>query len=460
MDGPRTLGEYLHEFGDTRLPLPPTPERSIEGERRAIDAYCERWTPEWASQVESYAERLPPMSPGIRVAALAPARMEQIRISGLLEGLVHDISSLGPNSNALELVILENWLEHETRDDTAGVVTSWLARHDGLRVVHLLAHEFHPSTLCRLAYARKLLADVAVLRSRRRHRQSGPLYLLSEDADVTDIESGRTQTALRILDACPWLDGLRGPQERSLHAMKHNALLLLERRSWQFTELLLSSTRYQPHLWPQANFYWNRVVTAGSNVFLSAEAYALIRGYSSNVPLFEDMDIGQRLSVLRGQYSGSRFIPNVTTVQRFPSREESDASRAMLSLRDSAHIYDDGDPDATFYCPKHEQAVRTSGVTSLLQSLSDVAMPHDRSIHRFEAILTSLFREVYRILRDEDRTHAVFQRVMYHLGFRHADFVVSDDSVSVHCHSGFRRNVARVRRTLTRLEYRNCSLRQ
>lgn len=456
MDGPRSLAEYLDDFRDVCLPIAPANARSVGTERRAIDDYLELWPSEWREHVESLADSLSTMPDDVRVVALAPARMEQTRITGLLDGLSQDIAGVQDfGARMLELIILENWLTTESRDDTEAAVTYWTQHHPRAYAVHLCRHQFAASATCRLALARKLLADVALLRSRRRPIQSAPLYLLSEDADVTQVERGRTLSAVRILDARPWLDGLRGPQERSLSALRSNDLLLLERRSWQFTELLLSSSSLHPHIWPKANFYWNRVVTAGSNVMFSAEAYALIRGYSTGVPLFEDMDIGQRLSVLRGEYFRGRFVPNVRTVQRFSSREESDAARVMLSLRTQTHLYDDGDPDATFYNSQHEYAVRNADKRALLEALSDVAFLSRGNSPRFEAILTSLLRETYRILCDEDSARKVFNRVMHWLGFAPDDFRCSGHVVSLHRFSGFCHNASSFRHSLSRLEHRN-----
>ena len=45
------------------------------------------------------------------------------------------------------------------------------------------------------------------------------------------------------------------------------------------SELLLSAKNLRPDNWDEANFYWNRVTTPGSNLCFSAEVYALCGGY-------------------------------------------------------------------------------------------------------------------------------------------------------------------------------------
>ena len=418
MDGPRSLESYLMDFRSVSVPIEPAHDRDVSRERKVIAAYCESWEVDWRNLVEKWASILPPMRESVRVAALAPARMECTRIAGLLGAIASETQSCHKyQASLLELSILENWLSCESRDETSDIVKAWRHRTRHLFDIHLLQHEFDVGQKCRLSRARKLLADVAVYRSLQRPVQVGPLYLLSEDADVTAVDSGRSVNGMEFLDRYPHIDAIRGLQERSLASMRSNDLLLLERRSWQFTELLLSSQALHPNKWSDANFYWNRVVTAGSNVFVAAETYALIGGYSVSVPLFEDMDIGQRISVMRGKYTQYGFMPNVTTIKRCSHREESSAVRILLALAEEKALYDDGNPEASFFDVAHEQRVRTISEDSLLVAIAEYAKICPSNAWRFEAVLSGLLSETHRIMQDKSRTDALFRRVMCHMGF-------------------------------------------
>lgn len=176
---------------------------------------------------------------------------------------------------------------------------------------------------------------------------------------------------MKYLDIHPKLDALRGSQDRTRWALANNQLLLLERRSWFFTECQLSAKRLWPTNWEGANFYWNRVVTGGWNTCFTAETYALIRGYTPTVRIFEDMDIGQRISVLRGYWRGERFIPDVSTVSRFPYRAESSAARAILSLSQERHIYDDDNDFECFFGTYSEKSVHEKPLKDLIQNIRD-----------------------------------------------------------------------------------------
>ena len=418
MDGPKSLNYYLKLYG--RIHIPPSGTRCHKREQRAMLQYVDSWPAHWRNTITSLADTLPAMSPRTRIVGLVPARNEEHRIRAFLKAILNDVYSSQMESSC-ELIILENGLPMEI-GPTGSAIETWIKESHPHFPVHILKHTWDEAEASPLAKGRKLLADVAVFRACKfSPRQS--FYLLSEDADTISIQTGRLRGALSLLDRFPVVDAIRGRQERSLWAMNCNHLALLERRSWQFTELLLSSRRYWPDKNTHHNFYWHRVVTAGSNVFFSAEVYSLIGGYSDDVSVFEDMDIGQRISVLRGHYAGARFIPRLDTICRFPFRQESCIARVLLSLVRKGHLY--GHDGAGFYGVDHI-IKRPDSVALLLQKLAPHAQPHQNNIHRYEEVLKDLYIEILRIFEGRGEGVKLFRRVMMYLGFKNNAYACTD----------------------------------
>lgn len=430
MDGPKDLEFYLQNFSSVELPLGVPEKRDTVRERKAFDHYLSSLNSHWVDFIELLSSTHPPMSPSVRAVVLVPARLEALRIERFLKALEKDLGELARcDSPFLELFILNNKRCEEQWDKTYEVIEAYRAERESTFPILYFEHVWDPDERYHLALGRKILADVALYRAVRHTSAEGPLYLFSEDADVECIDAGRTAAMVLFLDAHPELDALRGTQDRTRWALAKNQLLLLERRSWFFTECQLSAKFLWPANWEGANFYWNRVVTGGWNTCFSAETYAMIRGYTPSVRIFEDMDIGQRISVLRGSWRSKRFIPDVSTIRRFPYRAESSAARAILSLCKNRHIYDAHNDYEFFFKCSSEALVRKEKLSDLLQSLSDFAEINSENKYRFEEVLSDLWREVLRILSCRERAFRIFKRTIFLLGFQNDDFILCDDHV-------------------------------
>lgn len=418
MDGPKSLEYYLALFNGHHVP--PATERCPRRQHIAAQAYIDSWHKCWRDVVREYAGRIPPLDSAVRVIGLIPARNEEFRIPACLTAIAHDVVSSGM-SDEFELVILENGQVDEV-GPTVNSVSNWNTRNHPSFLIHTLQHHWHETEKCPIAKARKLLADIAIYRVHQA-KPTHPVFLLSEDADIERIQAGRMRMALTKLDKQPYLDAIRGPQERSIGALRQNHLALLERRSWQFAELLLSSKRYWPEKNTHHNFYWHRVVTAGSNVFFSAEVYALIGGYSDDVSVFEDMDIGQRISVLRGGCLGTHFVPRLDTIRRFSFRQESSIARVLLSLVNNGHLY--GHDGTGFYDVDHI-IKRPNATAFLLQELAPFARSQRSNLHRYERVLSDLYAEILRIFEVHGEGVELFRRVMICLGFKTNIYICTD----------------------------------
>ena len=416
MDGPKSLEYYLELFNGSHLP--PTTHRCPHRQHNSLQKYIASWPLSWLKKITHYKDKLPSIRSSVRVIGLIPARNEASRIKTCLSAVANDVISSGMEKS-FELIILENGLNEEM-GLTAESIYEWTKKNKPQFYIHNLQWSFSSDEKYPIAKARKILADLAIYRIYESYSKH-PIFILSEDADIERIQSGRMRIALKKLDMEPSTDAIRGFQERSTCALKQNHLVLLERRSWQFTELFLSAHYFRPPFAKFGNFYWNRVVTAGSNVFFSAEVYSLIGGYSDDVTVFEDMDIGQRISVLRGQYRRGNFIPRLDTIRYFSGREESSIARILLSLIKRTHVYQhDG---AGFFDVDHI-IKKPNSIPVLLKKLSPYARLSKSNKWRFELLFTDALFELKRICN----THTgakLFKRVMFYLGFSSNSYIVS-----------------------------------
>ena len=408
-------------------PVPPAGVRCVSRERYLVDQYLR--TLGTLDLFEDIAAGHPPMEAGTRAVILLPARFEENRIERFFDALTEDLQgAVPPGDCTVEVLILNNWHQGETPDQTGELIRQQAQKTNLPYRLLYLERAWQPEEAeTALARSRKLLADYTLYRAAQRTSWDGPLYLFSEDADVEAIEPGRTCNMIRYMDAHPRLDALRGVQMRTPSALARNHLLLFERRSWYFTETQLARQRYWPVHNDRANFYWHRVVTGGWNTCFSASIYALIRGYTPEVRIFEDMDIGQRISVVRGAWRGKRFVPDVSTVRRVRFRATSSAARALLALIQKRHIYDDRDNYSFFFDKAHETQVRQANLDELLETLAPETTLNDRTVHRFETLCEDLLEETRRIFGDRNEAQRVFSRTLWLMGLHRRDIRTSPE---------------------------------
>lgn len=430
MDGPKNLEFYLEAFRGLSLPIRAHSRRDILRESRVFEQYLCSLDRYWIDMLVDQADRLPDMVADTRIVLFVPARMEERRLRRCLDAILAESRLLTLQSGRiLQLSILNNWYSDESTDMTKSVVDHWINVKEPPFSVCYVELEWQPTDAA-LSQSRKFLCDLSILQAHRRKSATGPLYFLSEDADIENIYTNRTMAMINYMDRNPHVDAVRGVQERTRKALAENQLILLERRSWFFAETLLSSEKYRPERRQNANFHWNRIVTAGSNVCFSAEVYCLVQGYSQDVEIFEDMDIGQRISVIRGRWNEHTFVPGTHTIKRFGYREESSASRVILSLAEEKHLYDHG-VSSDFFRRADETAIRSAPIQDLLACIFEFRVISNRNKYRFERVLQELYCEILRIMTDEAEAVEIFKRVMFQLGFSESSFQLDNSGLNI-----------------------------
>lgn len=336
MDGPASLADYLSDpWLRDRTGQPPL-GRDTAGVTEAARRYLAWQPPDWHALVAEQAAAFPPLAAGTRLVVFLLAGNEAALIGPCLDAIGSDLVSSGLRQHA-EIVVVRQHLAGAWRDDTAERVRHWARSHREAVTVRLIEAQWPAGCRTFLALSRKLAVDVTVARALAAGHEH-PLYFITEDADVEWIECGRARHVVAVFDADPRLDALRGWHLRTLDLLEYLPLFV-ERLTWRACEHALSDPRLHPGRNPRYTFAWNRVVTAGWNVAFTLEAYVLAGGYTPTVELFEDMDLGQRISVMRGSHAPDGFVPGTGTMRWMPFEACSDGRRSLAALVAASDLY-------------------------------------------------------------------------------------------------------------------------
>lgn len=396
------------------------PVRSPEREYRAMQAYLASQPGDHVEMLESLNAPLRAMKPECRIAVLLPCRNEAQHVGAMLDQLAEQFTPAGGPlpREAFEVLLLVNHVEGERTDDTLGRAAAWDSPLGLVR--HVLDYAHPADEPCPLTMARKILADLAVLRAVSRGCGRAPLYFASEDADILWMDPCQIASMIAALDGDPGLDGVRGQQDRCPWIMVRNPLLLLMRRSWNFTEAHMARRSLRPDRNPAFHFNWNRVVASGWNTAFSAEAYALIGGYTRERQFEEDMDLGEKISCLRAYPDGKSFVPQVNTFGSLPSRSEGSPRRWFYRFSTGVEPYLDTDGYANFFRLDHEREVKFRTLDDFEAALRPATTLEPANV----PLLTAMLQKDLDFLteaRGSERGRAEYGRILGWLGFAPGD---------------------------------------
>ncbi len=403
-----------------RAPDGSRPRRSLARERAAIARYRSLEPAGFDARARAIAASLPPMRPECRLSVLLPCRNEAQHVERMLDLLAGQRDGLGrPLDPAhYEILLLCNGVAGEPRDDTAALARDWARRYAGAGPPTHVIDYTHPEGEPPLTMARKLLADIALQRGAARTEQAGPLYLACEDCDILWLDPLQLWLMITRLDAEPGLDALRGQQDRCPWIMLDYLPLLIMRRSWNFLETYFARRSLRPDRNPRADFNWNRFVTSGWNTAFTAEVYAAIGGYTWHRPFEEDMDIGEKISVLRSFEAGGRRVAQVNTTGWIPTRSEGSPRRWLYRLSSGIEPYLDRDDYDNFFNARHERVVKFSSLEELAAGYADGLERAPASLALLSEMLSKDLAVAAQVLGDAIRARAVYARVLSALGFR------------------------------------------
>lgn len=407
------------------------PRRDTTEERRWINWYLSTEVAGSVERAEALAFRMAPMRPECRLSVLLPCRNEAQYVTGMLNMLRYQYH---PNGNRLdpagyEILVLCNTLENEPRDRTAKRAGAVAAISEV--PIHVMEYLHPADEYAPLTTARKILADVAVLRSLRRGRQDGPLFLACEDADILWMDPCQLSLQISALDEAPGLDAVRGQQDRCPWLLVPMPIILIMRRSWNFLETYLSRRSLRPDRNPLADFNWNRLVTSGWNTAFTAEAYARIGGYSPDRRFEEDMDIGESLSVLRAFERQGQLVPQVNTVGWTPTRSEGSPRRWVYRVVRNVEPYLDHDNYDNFFNLRHEASIKFGTVDNWICGNRDLLDLGPGNVRLLADLLSRDLVFAQKVIKESGKADLVYRRILHGLGFAEADAAIVGNRLEI-----------------------------
>jgi hypothetical protein len=412
LTGWKEYGDWLKRIGMFPPQVPPETARSVPREQARIAQYLTSQPEPERRTVARYADSLSTMDPAARLAIVIPAYREE---TGIYHTLGEWAGQTDMDGNPLdrhryEITVVVN-REHSQPDDaTAAEVARFMADQPDVRV-NLISVVF-PDGYGGTGAARKLGTDVTLLRSLRRGAaQTAPLYIESEDADLLEIDQRTAARVIARFDQTPRYDALRGKQDLGPLILKEHDLLFFQTRGDRIVELLLRHPNLRPEVNSRADSRWNTVVTGGWDTAFTAESYALIGGYQP-VRIGEDIDIGTRLSLLRGQRDRrGRVIPNTRVIGVVPNVGQSNPRRFIHALQTGTEAYLQPDPRSV------DEAIRMVDPAATLKTIPRGRRITPRNKQLFEDAVNADLTWLRSVVRDRRLRRELSDRYLRLMGF-------------------------------------------
>jgi len=202
---------------------------------------------------------------------------------------------------------------------------------------------------------------------------------------------------------------LRGIQDRQPEILKNNDLLFFGRRLWDIMEEFLRDPKYRPENNSSASFVWNRVISGGWNTAFTAEAYAQIGGYNPDLVIGEDMDIGQKISILRGHEEEDKFIPNTITAEGSGLRGSSSPRRFIDALAKQKGVYEDFE----------NQDVKKFSLSELMNKIREFSVATLEQRRRYEHEINTATDFLRSIAGGNDEmVTSIMNRTLFYVGLK------------------------------------------
>jgi hypothetical protein len=288
--------------------------------------------------IEHLSSKIAPMNAKNRVSVFIPARLEGANIYRTLEEYIkqQDLQGNPLDHNLYEIVIFVNRKKGEGKDNTLSEIGRFKENNPqyNIHVFELIL----PEDLARVGFCRRILTDVILYRANQRKEKDGPLYLITEDADLEKVDSQIVAKTIERFEKYSHLDALRGIQLRNPKTLSQCPFLWLERYTAEVTERLSMHQRGFPEdwyyygEWPDP-FSWGRVITGGWATSFKASTLAEIGGYDPKLKVGEDLFIGNAISILRSKENDDQGNPrpNLDTIKTMSVRHVS-SPRRFLSI--------------------------------------------------------------------------------------------------------------------------------
>lgn len=371
--------------------------------------------------IEQLATSIPPMTSECRVSIFIPSYREGKYIRECLEKYVQQIDNKGNpiDPKYYEIVILENIREGEDWDATREEIEEVKRSNPQIRI-HLIRCRF-PKEIASVGLARAILSDVITYRAHRRENPAGPLYLISEDADLQEVDPKIVYHTIERFSRFPEIDYIRGVQVRDPKVLSKNMLAWLERTGWQMVEHLFRTRKGFSEDWylqitsqfPDPFSWGYAPVGAGWNAAYRLTAGLMAGCYNPLHRVGEDLHKRNIITLARSKEidKNGNPIPNMDVIKTMPTTHISSLRRFLQALL-GIGVYTE------FGKEKLERIIRESDEGTLLSMLKEYETINENNLNIFIGILNSQIGLLFNILPnnpEEAKRRAKIYLTLFHL---------------------------------------------
>jgi len=383
-----------------------------------------------------------PMTSECRVAVVIPAKDEEREIYTTLEGYARQVDVAGKTllPDLFEIDVLVNTCEGESFDRTFDEVMRFRRAFPHLHV-NALEVKFEKSW-ARIGMARKIASDLVLHRSlQRRIFYRKPLFIDQEDADLVWVDPKQLITVIDTFNQHPELDTLTGYQEKYLRYIANVEFIFISRRFWDLMTAQAFSYLQKGRVpVEKRDFHWSRPFTYGVNTAITAEVYSLIGGYDWDAIVGEDLDMGKRVSLLRGKIVDGRFQPELRTLGAMRTRTNSNPRRYLWTLiKDCGNPYTDGN--------FQNGDLRKVSIGEMLKAVPERYLRlTDENKRFYEKELWFLYESLRKIMPDRQLAELIVRRTLVLMGFKSKDIEVEGNQIHILNTANFSQAMERYRR--------------
>lgn len=244
-----------------------------------ISAYIERQDPAYLAELRSLIESMEPMDKNTKLVITLPAYHEGSKIRQTL-----DRYAQMEHPEQFEIVIFENHPKNRERDNTLEEIIAFKKDHPALRVNHFYKMFDQKPTI---GQVRKYLVD-AVLLQKQAAGKNESIAIVSNDADLIDINKQYATNIIQAFESDPKVDALAGKWDFPSEAYEKMPLLHTSERLWQYFDIAFRK------------YYLKSPELIGRNSAYRSGIYAAVGGYNEKAQLGEDLEMGWLIKDARG----------------------------------------------------------------------------------------------------------------------------------------------------------------
>lgn len=292
--GPVKREDYLYRMSEE---LKNNPDAEIN-EKKEIRNYLSRQEESHKENINQLATEAGPMAQECRLSIGIPVagHQEERVIYKTLENYLNQTA----DKKDFEIVVFVNHPDHDDKgkpvvpDGTRTEIERFRRDHPEMRVA--VMSKIIPHDQAKIGYVRKLLNDTILKRNLDRGDAALNHVIVSNDADNKGVAPEYIQNFLDKFEQHPEVESYMGQLDWDIESYARNPLVHIGTRLFQYVDIQLR----------QGNS--NNIASSGANFAFRPGIYAAVNGYTSDIHLAEDVDLGRAIKAARQGARNKRAI--------------------------------------------------------------------------------------------------------------------------------------------------------